>query len=116
VSVLGVFAVSLFYGDAVITPAISVLSAVEGISVAAPALSHFVMPIALAILVTLFVVQRRGTAAVGAFLGPVMVVWFAALAAFGVMGILEAPRILAAVEPRYAVAFVIDHPGLALIA
>jgi len=116
VSVLGVFAVSLFYGDAVITPAISVLSAVEGISVAAPGLSHFVMPIALVILVTLFVVQRRGTAAVGAFFGPVMLVWFGALAAFGIMGILEAPQILAAIDPRYAASFVIEYPGLALIA
>ncbi|HWS76131.1 MAG TPA: KUP/HAK/KT family potassium transporter [Quisquiliibacterium sp.] len=116
VTVLGVFAVSLFYGDAVITPAISVLSAVEGISVAAPGLSHFVMPIALVILVTLFVVQRRGTAAVGAFFGPVMVLWFGVLAVFGVMGILRAPEILAAVDPRHAAMFIVEHPGLAFIA
>ena len=116
VSVLGVFAVSLFYGDAVITPAISVLSAVEGISVAAPGLSHFVMPVALVILVTLFLVQRRGTAAVGAFFGPVMIVWFGTLAVFGVLGILQAPQILAAADPRHAFRFMIEHPGLALVA
>ena len=116
VGALGIFAVSLFYGDAAITPAISVLSAVEGLAVAAPELSHWVMPLALAILVSLFMVQRRGTGAVGALFGPVMVVWFCTLAAFGLMGILQAPEILAAIDPRHALRFIVEQPALAFIA
>ena len=87
VTILGAFAVSLFYGDAVITPAISVLSAVEGIVVLAPDLHVLVLPIAIGIIIGLFLIQRRGTAAVGAFFGPIMVVWFLALASFGVASI-----------------------------
>ena len=116
VSVLGIFAVSLFYGDAVITPAISVLSALEGLSVAAPGWSSFTMPAALVILVTLFAVQRRGTAAVGTFFGPIMLLWFATLAVLGVQGILQAPQILAAADPRHAIGFIVRHPELAFIA
>ncbi len=116
VTALGVFAVSLFYGDAVITPAISVLSAVEGISVAAPELSHFVTPLALTILVALFLVQRRGTAAVGALFGPVMLLWFVTLAVFGAMSIVRAPEVLMAADPRHAARFVLGHPGLAFVA
>jgi KUP system potassium uptake protein len=110
VSVLGIFAASLFYGDAVITPAISVLSAVEGIAVAAPGLTRFVVPIALVILVGLFMIQRNGTAKVGALFGPVMLLWFSTLAALGVASIVQTPGILAAVDPRYAIRFAIEHP------
>jgi len=116
VAMLGCFSASLFYGDAVITPAISVLSAVEGIAVKAPALEHFVMPIALCILIALFAVQRRGTAAVGAVFGPIMVLWFGALAAFGAVSIAKMPSILLAIDPRYAVMFVVQYPGFAFLA
>ncbi|HMN81308.1 MAG TPA: potassium transporter Kup [Burkholderiaceae bacterium] len=115
VTVLGAFSASLFYGDAVITPAISVLSAIEGVSVAAPGLEHFVVPLALLILVGLFAVQRRGTAAVGAFFGPVMLFWFGSLAALGVASIVQTPGILVAVDPRYALLFIIEHPGYAFM-
>jgi KUP system potassium uptake protein len=115
VTVLGAFSASLFYGDAVITPAISVLSAIEGVSVAAPGLGHFVVPLALLILIGLFAVQRRGTAAVGAFFGPVMLLWFGSLAVLGVASIVQTPGILVAVDPRYALLFVVEHPGYAFM-
>jgi KUP system potassium uptake protein len=116
VSTLGIFAGSLFYGDAVITPAISVLSAVEGITVAAPGLSGFVVPIALVILIGLFVIQRSGTASVGALFGPVMLVWFFTLAALGVASIVQMPEVLAAVNPMYALQFAVEQPGWTLVA
>jgi KUP system potassium uptake protein len=116
VSVLGIFAASLFYGDAVITPAISVLSAVEGITVAAPGLTRFVVPIALVILIGLFMIQRNGTAKVGALFGPVMLLWFFTLAALGVASIVQTPSILAAVDPRYAIRFAIEHPHWTFVA
>lgn len=116
VSVLGIFAAALFFGDAVITPAISVLSAVEGISVVEPALARFVVPIALVILVGLFVIQRNGTAKVGALFGPVMVVWFLVLAALGVASIAQTPEILGALDPRHALAFAFVHPEWTFIA
>jgi KUP system potassium uptake protein len=103
--VAGLFGSALLYGDGVITPAISVLGAVEGLSVAAPGLAHFVVPVSVGIIVGLFVVQRRGTAVVGAVFGPVMLVWFLAIAILGVKGILIEPGILRAVSPTYAVAF-----------
>jgi KUP system potassium uptake protein len=116
VTVFGAFSVSLFYGDAVITPAISVLSAVEGISVKAHALERWVLPVALAILVSLFAIQRRGTASVARLFGPVMILWFGALAALGVASIVRTPMVLQALDPRYALAFVADHPGWAFLA
>ena len=116
VSVLGIFAASLFYGDAVITPAISVLSAVEGITVAAPSLETYIVPIALVILVGLFMLQRSGTASVGALFGPVMVVWFFTLAILGIVSIYQTPEIVAAVNPRYALMFFVEHPGWSFIA
>ncbi len=116
VTVLGILAVSLFYGDAVITPAISVMSAIEGIEVALPALEAFATPVAIAILVGLFLAQRRGTAAMGAFFGPVMLLWFLSLAGLGILEIVRTPEILAAVDPRYALRFTIEHPELAFIA
>ena len=113
---LGVFGAALFYGDSVITPAISVLSAVEGLNVAAPALSHLVVPLSLGILTGLFAVQHRGTAAVGRVFGPVMVLWFAAIAAAGAREVLAHPEVVKGLSPTYAASFVIDHPGVAFVA
>ncbi len=109
---LGLFGAALFYGDGVITPAISVLSAVEGLEVITPVFTPYVLPITIAILVGLFAFQRRGTAKVGAFFGPVMVVWFAVLATLGILGIASQPSVLAAVDPRHGAAFLAAHPGL----
>jgi KUP system potassium uptake protein len=114
--VLGVLGVALFYGDSLITPAISVLSAVEGVRVVAPGLGHLVVPVAAVILAALFAVQRFGTGRVGALFGPVMVLWFSALAAAGIGGIVAEPGVLQGLSPSYAVLFVLDHPGIAFIA
>ena len=102
---LGLFGASLLYGDGMITPAISVLSAVEGIEVATPVFARYVVPITIAILIALFWVQHRGTARIGSIFGPVMLLWFAALAALGVVQILKHPAVLAAVSPLYGVQF-----------
>ena len=110
VSVLGVFAAALFYGDSMITPAISVLSAVEGVALATPQLGSFVIPVTVAILFGLFVIQRRGTAHVGALFGPIMVAWFLTIAALGVAAIARHPTILLALNPMYAIDFfVVDR-------
>jgi KUP system potassium uptake protein len=114
--ILGILGVCLFYGDSLITPAISVLSAVEGVRVAAPSLGHIVVPVAAVILTALFAVQRFGTGRVGALFGPVMLLWFGALAAAGVAGIIAQPGVLVGLSPTYAVLFVVDHPLLAFIA
>jgi KUP system potassium uptake protein len=103
--VLGLFGAALLYGDGVITPAISVLGAVEGLKVAAPGLGHAVVPVAVAILVGLFALQRQGTARVGAIFGPIMLVWFLCIAALGVGGILLDPSVLRAASPTHAAAF-----------
>jgi KUP system potassium uptake protein len=113
---LGIFGASLFYGDGMITPAISVLSAVEGVGVAAPGVKDLVVPIALAILTMLFVVQRRGTGVVGRLFGPVMLVWFSAIATLGITEIVGHPSVLRSLSPTYAVSFFIDHPGIAFLA
>ncbi len=110
---LGVFGASLFFGDSMITPAISVLSAVEGLKVAAPSLEHLIVPITVAIIVVLFLVQRTGTAAVGRLFGPVMAVWFTAIGACGVRGIAEHPEILKALSPTYAASFLFGHFSVA---
>jgi KUP system potassium uptake protein len=107
--VLGLFGAALLYGDGVITPAISVLGAVEGVAVAAPPLAHLVVPISVAILVGLFLFQKRGTATVGAVFGPVMVIWFLSIAVLGVRGILLDPGILAAVSPAHGLRFFSEH-------
>jgi len=112
----GLVGTALFYGDGAITPAISVLSAVEGLEVATPAFKPYVVPITIAILVTLFAVQKHGTARVGATFGPIVVVWFAALAALGAAGIAAQPAVLRAVWPGYALAFLVAHPGLGFFA
>jgi KUP system potassium uptake protein len=113
---MGLFGAALFYGDGTITPAISVLSAVEGLEVATPAFKPYVIPITLAVLVVLFAVQKRGTGSVGALFGPIMMLWFTTLAVFGVMGIARAPQVLFALNPFYALQFLAGHPALGFFA
>jgi KUP system potassium uptake protein len=113
---LGIFGASLFYGDGMITPAISVLSAVEGLQVAAPSLEHLVVPITLVILTVLFAIQRFGTGAVGRAFGPVMGGWFAILAASGLHRVVEHPGILRAISPTYGLEFLFEHGHTAFIA
>jgi KUP system potassium uptake protein len=110
---LGLFGAALFLGDGTITPAISVLSAVEGLEVATPAFKPFVIPITLAVIVGLFAIQKRGTASVGAWFGPVMIVWFVVLAVLGIAGIARHPQVLAGLNPVYAIEFLGTHgaPG-----
>jgi KUP system potassium uptake protein len=107
---IGVFGAALFYGDSIITPAISVLSAVEGLEVATPALKPYVLPISLGVLIALFSFQRFGTGVVGKLFGPIIGVWFVVLAVTGVLQILQEPRILVALDPLHALAFV-RHQG-----
>ena len=114
--IIAVFAASLFYGDAVITPAISVLSAVEGLSVATPAFSRWVVPITLIIIVGLFAIQARGTGSIGRLFGPITMIWFLVLATLGVMSIVQTPEILRALDPRYALGFAVHSPGLTFLA
>src|SRR5438270_2551588 len=106
----GLIGAALFYGDGVITPAISVLSAVEGLKVATPLFDPYVIPISLVLLFGLFMVQRRGTAAVGGLFGPVMLVWFAVLAALGTSAIMQQPGILVALNPIYGVTELVNAP------
>jgi KUP system potassium uptake protein len=113
---LGIFGASLFYGDGMITPAISVLSAVEGLEVAAPSLDHLVVPITLVILTVLFAIQRFGTGAVGRAFGPVMGTWFGILAISGLVRVLQHPGILRAISPTYGVDFLFEHGHTAFIA
>ncbi len=113
---LGIFGAALFYGDGMITPAISVLSAVEGIQVAAPSLDSMVLPITLAVLTVLFSIQRFGTGAVGRLFGPVMALWFSILALAGAAEVTQSPAILKALSPSYGVEFFIDHGGTAFLA
>ena len=116
VVLLGVFATALFYGDSMITPAISVLSAVEGLTVVNPRMADWVIPIALALLVGLFVLQKRGTSRVGTLFAPVMLVYFTVLAALGIFHIVHSPEILIALNPWYAVQFFILDKWLAFLA
>jgi len=113
---LGIFGTAIFFGDGVITPAISVLSAVEGLEVAAPALHQYVVPLTLVVLTALFLVQRHGTASVGKMFGPVMVLWFSVLAVLGLQHISQNPSILWALSPHYALTFLLGNPGVAFIA
>lgn len=106
---LGLFGAALLYGDGVITPAISVLSAVEGLTVATPVLQPYVLPATIAVLALLFLLQKRGTAAVGALFGPVMVVWFLVIGLLGIRGIILMPHVLTAVNPGHAVRFFQDN-------
>jgi len=106
---LGALGACMLLGESVITPAISVLSAVEGLEVVNPGMKRYVIPITLVIIIALFTIQRYGTAAVGRLFGPIMLVWFSTLAVFGVMSVMQNPTILYAVNPAYAVAFVSEH-------
>jgi KUP system potassium uptake protein len=114
-TILGVFGVALFFGDGVITPAISVLSAVEGLEVVTPAAKPYVVPISLFVLLLLFMVQRRGTGDIGKFFGPITVVWFVAIAVTGGVQIAANPSVLAAISPLYAIRFTVAHFGMAFI-
>jgi KUP system potassium uptake protein len=113
---LGIFGAALFYGDGMITPAISVLSAVEGLDVVSPSLESLVVPIALGILTALFAVQRFGTGAVGRLFGPVMMAWFTVLGIAGTAQIVDHPGVLRALSPTYAITFFVEHGGTAFIA
>ena len=113
---LGIMGASLFYGDSVITPAISVMSAIEGLHVVNPSFESLVLPLSIIILSALFAVQRFGTSMVGRFFGPVMAIWFLSLAALGLPWALRDPEILAAISPHYALAFFIKAPWVAFIA
>jgi KUP system potassium uptake protein len=111
----GVFGVALFFGDGVITPAISVLSAVEGLEIITPAAKPYVVPISLVVLALLFLVQRRGTGDIGKFFGPITVVWFLAIGAMGLVQIVKNPSVMLALSPAYALDFVFNHYGIAFI-
>ena len=112
---LGVLGAALFYCDALITPAISVLSAVEGLEILNPDFARAVIPVTLGVIVALFAIQRRGTERVGRMFGPIMILWFVALAVLGAMEIVHAPQVLAAVNPWYALRLFGAHPGLSLV-
>ena len=116
VMIVGILGAAMFYGDGMVTPAISVLSAVEGLEVATPAFRPFVIPLTLVVLFALFYIQRHGTALVGSFFGPVMLLWFSTLAVLGVHNIVEHPEILGALDPRYGVDFLLANQALALLA
>lgn len=108
----GLVGASLFYGDSLITPAVSVLSAVEGMGLAFDGIDHWVVPIAVVVLVALFLVQKHGTAKIGILFGPVMVLWFAVLALLGLHGIVQSPEVIKALNPAWAVNFFVVHPGM----
>jgi KUP system potassium uptake protein len=112
---LGVFGACMFYGDAVITPAISVLSAVEGIEVVSEDFKNYVIPITLVILILLFLIQKKGTSTVGILFGPIMVIWFAVLGLMGVYNIVDNPQIIQAINPLFAVSFLVEHSLQAFI-
>ena len=112
----GIFGAAMFYGDGMITPAISVLGAVEGLEIIAPELHPFIVPVTLAIVLALFAIQKRGTASVGRLFGPVMCVWFVVLAILGALQLYSHPAVLGAIDPRHAFAFVVADPRLAFLA
>jgi KUP system potassium uptake protein len=114
--VLGVFGATMFYGDSVITPAISVLSAIEGLEVATPGLQKYVVPLTIVVLLVLYSVQRHGTAGIGRWFGPVMIVWFASLAVMGLINIVQAPAILQALNPLHAFEFMLRNRFVAFVA
>ncbi|MFT4990859.1 MAG: KUP system potassium uptake protein [Polaromonas sp.] len=113
--VVGMFGAALFYGDGVITPAISVLSAVEGMEIVSPAFTQYVIPLTLGILLLLFIVQKRGTAGIGKFFGPITLLWFVAIAVLGALQIADNPAILKALSPHYALLFMWGSPGTAFL-
>lgn len=115
VMALGIFGAAMFYGDGVITPAISVLSAVEGLKVVSPTLERYVLPFSIGILIALFVIQKHGTATIGRFFGPAMVLWFFIIALLGLVQIANHPHVLVAISPQYSFAFLLDHQFLAFV-
>ena len=112
---LGMIGAAMFYGDSVITPAISVLSAVEGLELALPGFEHAVLPVSIFILIALFAVQSRGTARVATFFGPVMIVWFLTIAGVGIPHLLDAPRVFGAINPLHAILFLAEHGEIGLL-
>ena len=110
ITALGFIGASLFFGDGIITPALSVLSAVEGLSVAAPAFDKFILPISIGILTALFLVQKHGTAVMGKFFGPITLLWFLSIGAIGFVSIIQSPTILAFLSPHWALQFIITNP------
>jgi KUP system potassium uptake protein len=108
--ILGFVGASLFFGDGIITPAISVLSAVEGLSIATPAFDRFIIPISIGILVALFAVQRHGSAVMGKFFGPITLIWFLSIGAIGISSIIQSPFVLALLSPHWAFLFVVNNP------
>ena len=115
VAMMGIFGAALFSGESIITPAISVLSALEGISIISHTLDPYILTIAIMVMVALFAMQSRGTALVGKLFGPVMVTWFVVIAALGVINIIKAPQVLAAINPLYAIEFFVAHPWVAFV-
>ena len=107
---VGLFGAALFLGDGMITPAISVLSAVEGLKIATPIFEPYIVPIAMGLIVGLFLIQRRGTGSMGRFFGPMTLVWFLALGLLGILSIIKNPEVLAMVNPYWAASFVLQHP------
>jgi KUP system potassium uptake protein len=116
VMLIGLTGAALFFGDGVITPAISVLSAIEGLEVATPAFTPYVVPITAAVLVALYAVQRHGTARIGRLFGPIVLLWFVALGVMGIANIVDSPAILAAVNPLHALRFLVDNGAIAFVA
>jgi KUP system potassium uptake protein len=116
IMIAGLIGTALFFGDGVITPAISVLSAIEGLEVATPALTPYVVPLTVAILVALYLVQKKGTARIGKWFGPIVLVWFIALAAMGLVNIVRNPHVLVAINPVYAASFLLENSGVAFFA
>ncbi len=116
VTMLGIFAAALFFGDSMITPAISVLSAVEGLEIIAPNLKAFIIPITVGVLTGLFMIQKRGTGLVGLFFGPIMIAWFGVLGLLGLIQIFQNPSVLVGLNPVYAYHFIFNHPKLAFLA
>ncbi|WP_228488093.1 potassium transporter Kup [Rhodocyclus gracilis] len=116
IMLIGILGAAMFYGDGMVTPAMSVLSAVEGIEVAAPSFEPFVIPLTLIVLFLLFFFQRKGTASVGALFGPVMVAWFLTLAALGLYNLNAEPGVLRALNPLYGINFLIENRGIAIVA
>jgi len=112
---IGIFGAAMFYGDSMITPAISVLGAVEGVAIAAPTLAHLVIPISVGVIAILFLIQSHGTARVGSLFGPITMVWFISIGAAGASEIMKNPAVLAALYPKYAVDFVFSNPALGFI-
>ncbi len=116
IMIIGILGAAMFYGDGMVTPAISVLSAVEGLEVATPAFKPFVIPLTMVVLFVLFFVQRHGTATVGAAFGPVMLIWFGTLALLGLYNVIDHPAIFAALNPAYGLEFLLENKAMALVA